>query len=84
MSKLSADQKSDIQKWLYTRLEEIIIWYEGCDAVDETLQNAKRDVDSVLREMVVKFKLKPVPFYPSLTFDMNNKIVVKFVNREFN
>lgn len=84
MSKLSADKKSEIHKWLYTRLEEIVIWYEDCDAVDETLQNARKDIDKVLTEMTVKFKLKPVPFFPSLTFDTNNKIVVKFVQKELN
>ncbi len=36
---------------LRARIDAVCSWYEGCDAVPETLANVNRDLSSILRDL---------------------------------
>jgi hypothetical protein len=54
---------------LRSRLETALEWYQGCDAVPETLRNVQRDLDSLWRETRPNLPLKLQSYRLRALFD---------------
>lgn len=66
---------------LEQRLAAALEWYVDCDVCDQTLANARRDVESVLRDTCALFEITDVPFLLRVRFE-GDELVVTTVSRE--
>lgn len=69
-------------KELEARLNDCLEWYRNCDVCDETLKNAKKDLNSVLKEVCKKYDFNNL-FTLTALFE-NDIIVVKILDKKLN
>jgi exonuclease VII small subunit len=78
----------EITKYINDRFNSALEWYnspkEPCDVCQETLDNAQKDLDCVLKETKEKFKLKDLPCIAQVSFDVNNCLVAKLIDKKLN
>ena len=44
-------KKQDVMDSIRQRISDVLEWYKGCTASDETLRNVQRDLDSLWRHI---------------------------------
>lgn len=75
-----ARKAAQIRAYLDQRIAYALEWYDECDVCSETLENVKKDLDSVLEETCRKFHIDRMPFLLAASFD-HDIIVVRTINR---
>jgi hypothetical protein len=78
---MGAGRARQIRSYLEQRIAAALEWYAGCACCTETLQNVKRDLDSVLAETCEKFGIDRMPFLLKVRFE-GTQIVVSAVTRD--
>jgi hypothetical protein len=75
----------EIKKYLETRLYDTMEWYHDCVSCEETYDNIRRDVKSILKETTTKFGLEELPFHIRLDVEDDGKIIVlKAIDKSLN
>lgn len=72
-----------IREELETRLAIILPWYDDCDICQETLDNVRKDVNSVFNEIMRRHKIDDPSFRLRTRFE-GTLIVVDVIDRKLN
>lgn len=79
------DKIQEIKLFIENKANSALEWYLGCVACDETSENIRRNILSIMEEASEKFKINPLPFTFKLILEDNGRIVVvKFIDRKLN
>ena len=81
---MTKSKAKEIRLHLENRLDYALDWYDECDICPETLANARKDVDSIFKEVCKKYNLKDLPFTLKTKFDNKRYIVVSILDRKLN
>lgn len=80
MTTRTTTRATRIKSYLEQRIAAALEWYSGCVCCAETLENVKRDLDSVLAETCAKFGIDRMPFLLRVQFE-GTDIVVRTIHR---
>lgn len=76
----SVQLATEVRAYLTQRIAAALEWYRDCDACEETLENVRRDLASVLDEVRTKFRMTELPFLLRTQLE-GTEIVVTATNR---
>jgi hypothetical protein len=84
-TKTKTNRIEEIKKYLEARLYDTMEWYRDCVSCEETYDNIRRDVKSILKETTTKFGLEELPFHIRLDVEDGGKIIVlKAIDKSLN
>lgn len=75
-------ERTKFREELESRVDFILDWYKNCVRCDETLKNARRDVNGIFDEVCDKFGLSDPPISLQTRFGDDDCITIDVVNKE--
>jgi len=81
---MNETRAKEFRKELERRLDIALSWYKDCIKCDETLQNARRDVNSVFKFVCKQYDITNSPVMLRTRFSDDNYIVVDYIDRNIN
>lgn len=81
---MNKTRAKEFRRDLERRLDIALDWYKDCIRCDETLKNARRDVNSVFDSVCKQYGITDSPIMLRTRFSDDNYIVVDYIDRKVN